>query len=57
MGRLRTTMRQIPVETRLHLRAHSLSGRMENTLLLAALYGAFAVIGAIIFGTLAVRLF
>jgi hypothetical protein len=50
-------MRQIPVETRLHLRAHSLSGRMENTLLLAALYGAFAVIGAIIFGTLAVRLF
>jgi hypothetical protein len=30
---------------------------MENTILPATLYGAFAVIGVIIFGTLSVRLF
>ena len=30
---------------------------MGNTILLAALYGAFAVIGAIIFGTLSVHPF
>jgi hypothetical protein len=50
-------MRQISAETGSQLRAHSLPGRMENTILLAALCGAFAVIGAIIFGTLSVRPF
>jgi len=50
-------MRQSSAEIRLHLRVHSLPGWMENTMLLAALYGAFAVIGAIIFGTLSVRPF
>jgi len=49
-------MRQMS-ETRLHLRAHSLPGRMGNTILLAALYGAFALIGAIILGTLSVHPF
>ena len=44
-------------ETRLHLRAHSLPGWMENTMLLAALYGAFTVIAGIIFGTLSVHPF
>ena len=49
-------MRQIS-ETRPHLRAHSLPGRMENTILLAALYGALALIGATILGTLSVHPF
>ena len=52
-------MRQLSVEARLHLRAHSpsASGWIGTTLHLAALYGALAVIAVIIFGTLSVHPF
>jgi hypothetical protein len=50
-------MRQFSAEARLHPRPRWLSERTGNRIYLAALYGAFAVIGAIIFGTLSVRLF
>jgi hypothetical protein len=57
MGRLRNTMRELSAEARLHLRARSLSRRGGGSLHLAALYSAFAVIAAIVFGTLSVHPF
>ncbi len=45
-------MREISAEARLHLHARSLSGRTTRRLHAAALYGAFAVIAAVVFGTL-----
>jgi hypothetical protein len=52
MLRWRTTMRELSAEARLHLYARALSGRTERRLHAAALYGAFAVIAAVVFGTL-----
>jgi hypothetical protein len=52
MLRWRTTMRELSAEARLHLYARALSGRAERRLHAAALYGAFAVIAAVVFGTL-----
>jgi hypothetical protein len=57
MGRWRSTMRELSAEARLHLHARSLSGRTERGLHAAALYGAFALIAAIVFGTLSVHPF
>jgi hypothetical protein len=49
-------MRELSAEARLHFRARSLS-RRGGGFHLAALYSAFAVIAAIVFGTLSVRPF
>jgi hypothetical protein len=45
-------MRELSAEARLHLCAGSLSERTARRLHAAALYGAFAVIAAVVFGTL-----
>jgi hypothetical protein len=50
-------MRELSAEARLHLHARSLSGRTGNGLHAAALYGAFAFIAAVVFGTLSVHPF
>ncbi|MBR0712742.1 hypothetical protein [Bradyrhizobium liaoningense] len=50
-------MRELSAEARLHLYARSLSRRTGANLHLVAFYSAFAVIAAIIFGTLSVRPF
>jgi hypothetical protein len=50
-------MRELSAEARLHLYARSLSKRTGTSLHTAALYGAFAVIAAVVFGTLSVHPF
>jgi hypothetical protein len=50
--RWRLTMRELSAESGLHLHARSLSERTARRLHVAALYGAFAVIAAVLFGTL-----
>jgi hypothetical protein len=57
MQRWRSTMRELSAEARLHLYARSLSGRTGIGIHAAALYGAFAVIAAVVFGTLSVHPF
>jgi hypothetical protein len=52
MLRWRATMRELSAEARLHLYARSLSGRTAKGLHAAALYGAFAIIAGVVFGTL-----
>jgi hypothetical protein len=49
-------MREISAEARLHLHARSLK-RAGSGIQLAALYGAFALIAAVVFGTLSVHPF
>src|SRR5258705_3299406 len=53
MRRWRSTMPELSAETRLHLYARSLSRRTRTGFHTAALYGAFALIAAVGFGTLA----
>jgi hypothetical protein len=53
----RSTMRELSAEARLHLYARSLSRRTGTGFHAAALYGAFAVIAAVVFGTLSVHPF
>ncbi|HET6839220.1 MAG TPA: hypothetical protein VFH41_05730 [Bradyrhizobium sp.] len=50
-------MRELSAEARLHLYARPLSGRTERRLHTVALYGAFALIAAVIFGALSVHPF
>jgi len=57
MGRWRSTMRELSAEARLHFHARSLSGRTKTGFHMAALYGAFALIAAVVFGTLSVHPF
>jgi hypothetical protein len=57
MRRWRSTMRELSAEARLHLYARSLSGRTSRGFQMAAIYGAFAVIAAVVFGTLSVHPF
>jgi hypothetical protein len=57
MLRWRRTMRQISAEARLHIHARSLSRRTARGFQTAALYGAFAVIAAVVFGTLSIHPF
>jgi hypothetical protein len=57
MGRWRATMRELSAEARLHLYARSLSRRTGTGFHAAALYGAFALIAAVVFGTLSVHPF
>jgi hypothetical protein len=45
-------MREISAEARLHWHARAVSGRTTRRLREAALYSAFIVIAAIVFGTL-----
>jgi hypothetical protein len=57
MLRWRSAMREISAEARLHLYARSLSRRTGTAFHAAALYSAFAVIAAIVFGTLSIHPF
>lgn len=50
-------MRELSAEARLHWQARSLSRRSGTGLLEAALYGAFAIIAAVVFGSLSVHPF
>jgi hypothetical protein len=50
-------MREISAEARLHFHARSLSRQTARGLHAAAIYGAFAVIAAVVFGTLSVHPF
>ena len=45
-------MRELSAEARLHFYARSLSERTASRLHAVAVYGAFAVIAAVVFGTL-----
>jgi len=57
MGQWRSTIRKLSAEARLHLYARSLTRRKGASLHLIALYSAFAVIAAVVFGTLSVHPF
>ena len=50
-------MRELSAEARLHPQARSPSGRTARGFHAAALYGAFAVIAAVVFGSLSVHPF
>jgi Flp pilus assembly protein TadB len=50
-------MRELSAEARLHRHARSLSRRTGTRFHAAALYGAFALIAAVVFGTLSVHPF
>jgi len=50
-------MRELSAEARIHFYAHSLSRRGGRGIHTAALYGAFAIIAAVVFGTLSVHPF
>ncbi|MCA1457719.1 hypothetical protein I6F35_31815 [Bradyrhizobium sp. BRP22] len=50
-------MRELSAEGRLHLYARSLSRKSGTGLHIVALYSAFVVIAAIVFGTLSVHPF
>jgi hypothetical protein len=56
MGRWKSAMRELSAEARLHFYARSLR-QAGSSLHLAALYSAFAVIAAVVFGTLSVHPF
>jgi hypothetical protein len=51
------TLRELSAEARLHLYARSVSRRTGTGFYAAALYGAFAVIAAVLFGTLSIHPF
>jgi hypothetical protein len=57
MRHLRLALRELSAEIRLHLYARSLSKRAGKGVHSAALYGAFAVIAALAFGTLSLHPF
>jgi hypothetical protein len=50
-------MRELSAEARLHLYARSLSRRTGYGFHAAALYGAFALIAAVVFGSLSIHPF
>ncbi len=50
-------MRELSAEARLHFHARLLSPKTEIRLHMAALYGAFALIAAVVFGSLSVHPF
>jgi hypothetical protein len=56
MERWKSAMREISAEARLHLYARSLK-HPPTGFHLAALYSAFAVIAAVVLGTLSIHLF
>jgi len=50
-------MRELSAEARLQLCARYLSGRTQRRIHAAALYGAFGLIAAVVFGSLSVHPF
>ena len=50
-------MRELSAEARLHFHPRSLSRRTEARIHTVALYSAFAVIAAVVFGTLSIHPF
>jgi hypothetical protein len=50
-------MRELSAEARLHMQALTLSGRAVAGIQKLALYSAFALIAAVVFGTLSVHPF
>jgi hypothetical protein len=50
-------MRELSAETRLHLHALSVSGRTAERLQKLAVYGSFALIAAIVFGSFSIHPF
>ena len=50
-------MRELSAEARLHVHARTVSGRQATRLQTFALYTSFALIAAIVFGTLSVHPF
>lgn len=50
-------MRELSAEARLHLQAVTISGRTMLGIQKLALYGAFALIGAIVFGSFSIHPF
>jgi hypothetical protein len=57
MGHWKTTLRELLAEIRLHFHARALARRNDSGIHPVALYSAFAVIAAIVFGTLSIRSF
>jgi hypothetical protein len=57
MNRWRTTMRELSAEARLHVHARTVSGRSAARIQTLAIYTSFALIAAIVFGTLSVHPF
>jgi hypothetical protein len=57
MSGWKSAIRQLTAEARLHLYARSLSRKTGIGLHAAALYGAFAIIVGVVFGTLSVHPF
>jgi hypothetical protein len=57
MLRWRSTMRELSAEARLHFRARALSSKTEVRLHTVALYSAFALIAAVVIGSLSVHPF
>jgi hypothetical protein len=57
MSSWRRAMRELSAEARLHLYARSLSRKTGTGFHAAALYGAFALIAGVVFGTLSVHPF
>jgi hypothetical protein len=57
MRRWRSIMRELSAEARLHLYARSLSRRTGAGFRTAAVYGALALIAAVVFGSLSVHPF
>jgi hypothetical protein len=57
MSRWRLTMRELSAEARLHLYARALSRKTGTGFHAAALYGAFALIAGVVFGTLSIHPF
>jgi hypothetical protein len=57
MSRWRLTMRELSAEARLHLYARSLSRKTGTGFHAAAVYGAFALIASVVFGTLSIHPF
>lgn len=50
-------MRELSAETRLHFHARSLSAKTERRLHTVAIYSAFALIAAVVFGSLSIHPF
>jgi len=55
MSGWKSAMRQLTAEARLHLYARSLSRKTGIGLHAAALYGAFAIIVGVVYGTLSMH--
>jgi hypothetical protein len=57
MRHWKLALRELSAEARLHLYARRLSGRAGRGRHIVAVYGAFAVLAAVVFGTLSVHPF